>query len=328
MCSTGNPSIIGIGIRVSVYTQALIAPIALYAQYWKYGELNHPDVIVSIFDDIAEKIFLLGAGLLTTAIIHAKSIEGLTPLQVFLVLNLGWIINTTLLLLHIATYPLQWKGPCPGSDRQRREAERIQQLRGYWNILPCGFTVHSLFMSAFGLWFWLNPSAFDQNLSSTLVDGPNCDPLTYYWIKRIPLHTSSLRKFSLAIYSISVIPGVSLVFHALVALAIPTGIAITVMFAVPDWHQRQFKYVIHAIVLFCFMAQPIYFTASTESTIAANTVLSGAEIGKDWTLGDTLAILLALTSVWSMATSTRDHGEEKKANSEQECMRRTSQIRV
>jgi hypothetical protein len=210
------------------------------------------------------------------------------------VLNLLWTINTAMLLMSMATPLLNWFGPCPGSTRQREERYRFQSLRGTWNVYPCSIILHSVLLAAFGLWFWTSPNVFRDNNSSV-----------YYWIlSRISIRNSSLRKASLAIYTISAIPGINMMLHAIVALSIPALITAVLMVTFKRFDNSAFEYSMHATISFAFLAQPIYFIVSTEMVIRTNSFGGKSTALDTWTIGDTVFLLIAATSIKSIVDLT------------------------
>jgi hypothetical protein len=240
-----------------------------------------------MFDYIVGKLLLIGIALFITAIIAAKSTAGLSSVEGLVVLNLLWTVNTAMLLLSMATPLLNWFGPCPGSTRQREERYRYQSLRGAWNVYPCSVILHSVLLAAFGLWFWTSPNVFRDDNSSV-----------YYWIfGRISIRNSSFRKASFAIYIISAIPGINMMFHAIVALSIPALISAVLMVTFKRFDNSAFEYSMHATASFAFLAQPIYFIVSTEMVINTNFIGGKSTALDTWTIGDTVFLLITATSI-------------------------------
>ncbi|KAJ7703479.1 hypothetical protein B0H14DRAFT_3647368 [Mycena olivaceomarginata] len=166
--------------------------------------------------------------------------QGLTRFHAAVILNLSWMNNTStwiwfLLYAHRLTKPDPREKKAPNDD----EREPVLAMWSAWGLIllsplrrpteakagssdtPSGVvqrawylvsqkpvltigSLHLSLMAAIGLWLWSDPSKF-----GTPITG--CDPSLTVVGGAVPFSTPGLRIFSLAIYSVLVIPGLNLV---------------------------------------------------------------------------------------------------------------------
>ncbi|KAF9483700.1 hypothetical protein BDN70DRAFT_929044 [Pholiota conissans] len=268
------------GVRLSIYAQVILGPVAIWAQYARFRESGERTISLILYHMIGKLLFC-GIALFITATVGAKSTIGIDSVEGVIVLNLLWIINATILSLTAITYALSWSGW--ESDRQSEEQGRFSRLRKWWNIFPLGGIIQSLFLRAFGLWFWTNTPT---------------NNMAYYWIfGRTSTHSS------VDMSSILAVPGVNTVFYAIIAYSIPALIAATLTPGFKRLENKVLEYAMHAIALLAFLSEPIYLITSTEMVIKANSFEEG-EIPHIWTLGDITFLLIAATTFFSIAKLT------------------------
>ncbi|KAF9483704.1 hypothetical protein BDN70DRAFT_873559 [Pholiota conissans] len=295
----GAVSLTGICVRLSIYIQAFLGPVTYLVQYARYRGFPGTDNAIQkgvtfAFDRMIQKLLLSGIALLFAVIIAAKSPVGLNPIECLVTLNLLWIINAAVLSLTIANFVSNFAGFCPGSQRQREERRQFEQRRGWWNIYPFSAILHCGLLATFGLWFWTSSNVSSANNS------------TYYWVfGPIPIHDSSLRKASLAIYGLSAIPTLNIVLHTIIAFSIPAVAVVVVNLKLRCFNNKAYEYAVHAILLFAVLDQPIFFVISTEQVLGINSLGEGIYPNR-WTCGDFVFLGIAATSIWSTVNLTLD----------------------
>lgn len=95
-----------------------------------------------------------------------------------------------------------------------------------------------------------------------------------------------------------------MIFHAIVALSIPASIMAILMVIFKRFDNKASEYLMHATASFAFLAQPVYFIVSTELIIRTNSIGGKSTTLDTWTVGDTMFLLIATTSIKSIANLT------------------------
>ncbi|GLB39553.1 hypothetical protein LshimejAT787_0700630 [Lyophyllum shimeji] len=275
-------------------------------------------------------LFMVGFAVILSALIQAKSADGLTAYHALVILNISQINNFTGLLLFISRISFRSSESVSGYTRARDL---------FLASMPS--VIHSSVMSALGLYFWLDDSPFLAYVSQITETG--CQPLTYIWVfGAIEVSNAYLRVASLGFYTISAIPFLGhflLAFLNVFMLAMLIGCFMAVLnvfkillmpflwavdmlilkplyprlFSRPyvvryrDWHSKLTTLLITvnnpydlvlplaSCALLC--APFVYVIVSTELTIRLNStnIESGGE--DRWTYGQTLALFSAIVGI-------------------------------
>ncbi|KAF7357086.1 Multiple ankyrin repeats single kh domain [Mycena sanguinolenta] len=243
-CIPANPDISGIGVRAAIYTQNLFCFVPVIAHLWD-GNVSAAE-IKGVMDQSIGMLAVAFAILIST-IVEATSTnivggQGLTRFHAAIILDLSWMNNTStwiwfLLYVHQCTKPgiestqhpirASWSAWTSvllspvrflAGDGKKTQWTRVSSARRVWvfatkkPVLTIG-SLHLSLMGAIGLWLWSNPSKFGSpigecNPSFSVLGGP------------VPFSSPGLRIFSLAIYCLLIVPGLSLVFPFLFFLAL------------------------------------------------------------------------------------------------------------
>ncbi|KAJ7318297.1 hypothetical protein DFH08DRAFT_660249, partial [Mycena albidolilacea] len=84
----------GVGVRFATYTQNLLSFVPAAVALFNDGKISNSER--EFIKDQSTNILLTAFGLLLSAIVQAKTAEGLDNYHLALVLNLSWMNNTNL----------------------------------------------------------------------------------------------------------------------------------------------------------------------------------------------------------------------------------------
>ncbi|KAJ7166018.1 hypothetical protein C8R46DRAFT_945552, partial [Mycena filopes] len=331
-CIPADPDISGIGVRVAIYAQNLLSFIPVI------GVLRDKEVSIPELQAVeiqSTTILITAFAILTSAMVETRTI-GLSPFHATIILDLSWMNNTNtfiyfLLYVHHRTQEgpahikLQWSA---WVDHIKREASGFL-LRGPTNkgnltplrsgtmqtpdirkspvfsifrriVLILG-SLHLSMMAALGLWFWHNPRRFSSSyceLAETTIIG-----------KSIPLPSATLRLASLVIYALFLLPGLNLLFPAVLFL--------TIFIVHRPWRRDQHDLpdlppsppsilpTLIGMALLC--AVNIIFLVDVELALAQNRHLQ--TVGEStWSFGQILALLLLVLPVRDIWNATGARG--------------------
>ena len=238
-------------------------------------------------------ILITAFAILLSAIVQASSL-GLSSFHATIILNLSWINNTNtfiyflLYVHHRAGLRLQHVGKVPADvDQQQTEPERDmgEVTRALQDIVLLIGSLHLSLMAAVGIWLWSRPATFGKSHP--------CDTLASVFIlsQRVSLASEGLRRWSLLVYSVVLIPGLNLIIPVVCFVA---------PFLVYH-HGRLTPYgssIAPVICGFIILAViDIILVIDTELAIgktAPGLLQQGDTL---WTFGQTLAILLLLVPI-------------------------------
>ncbi|KAJ7360992.1 armadillo-type protein [Mycena albidolilacea] len=256
-CIPANPDISGIGVRAAIYAQNLLCFAPVVAHLWD-GNVS-ADEMRGVKDQSIGMLAIAFAILISTIIgaANVRSGQVVTSFHAAVILDLSWMNNTStwiwfLLYAHHLTKPNEKKEgnsdeekrPIPaiwsawinfllsplrqlvkdtgeGTADEEKGASggvRITIFQRAWYfvsekpVLTLG-SIHLSLMGAIGLWLWSNPSKFGTRISP-------CDPSVTVVGGAVRFSSPGLRIFSLAIYSLLIIPGLNLVPPFLFFLAL------------------------------------------------------------------------------------------------------------
>ncbi|KAF7346943.1 Multiple ankyrin repeats single kh domain [Mycena venus] len=318
-----NTDISGIGVRSATYAQNLLSFVPAAVALLNDGKISNNER--EFIKDQSTNILLTAFGLLLSAIIQAKTDQGLDNYHLALVLNLSWMNNTNtfiylVLFLHRKIWsssPGEWslravvghlfpqssKGN-PKNERAPGDIERAgesgpakaetedETAQGEPEPLldfAVGIgSLHLSLMGAVGVWLWANPLGFGSS--------PSCPPdATISVLSRtFPMASPGLRIISLMFYAAVLIPIVNLV--------LPTALVLTPYLLCPlgQWSDPKKRESVAvrcvALGLILLFAINVIFIVDTELAISRN---ESRQAGQDklWTLGQTLALLLLVLPI-------------------------------
>ncbi|KDQ13351.1 hypothetical protein BOTBODRAFT_33672 [Botryobasidium botryosum FD-172 SS1] len=273
-----NPDIAGIGVRVSVYTQAflsLLYPIIFFAD----GMITRDEA--KSMGDVSSSILLTGCALLVSAFIQAATF-GLSVYHVLIVLNLSWINSTSCFLYECVMMRTALRPPLLLGIRNIPRA--VYPRTGMGRITA----LHIFAMAALGIWVWNNVAVFG--------DQPECTPQTVYVLfgKSIPVDDKSLRISSIVVYAHSTVSlGLGVLRFAALA---PQVLMTRLRLSVPDKAP--------AAVWFMALFIDVIFVVDTEVMIRRNAGLVQAGESQ-WTFGQTLAMLVLVAPLVDLYRKVR-----------------------
>ena len=327
----------GIGVRTSIYIQALLAAITAslkIAEDLVVGRLRKSEgdggttmdpspeeppspqnvdrslamtkytPTAVIWEDIFDIIYpnlLLGCALIVSSVVQARTF-GLTIYHGLIILNLSWvIIFSTAPALVISE----------NDQRLFDVKDRLKNPNRSWRLMSAWLILHLTMTAAFGLWFFGTIASFDRTTAE-------CKPLTLYYAlgKRIHADDPGFRRFWLVIYSFTALPIINFCFLVLVfiiagvlscvVVTIP-ALLITVIlaccsqcFSCISMESLIFKADVlgNALPALAVLGPWVLLVAVTEKAIVINTVGPDERL---WTFGQTLAMMIALAPAWNAA---------------------------
>ncbi|KAF8319113.1 hypothetical protein DL93DRAFT_279392 [Clavulina sp. PMI_390] len=268
-----NPDVGGIGIRFSIYVQALLPLLISYVDMYLGSNAERRKSNI----DAANTLVLTGMALLISSIVQQHTL-GLTVYHAGLVLNLCWITVA-------GSLPLFVLGVID-------DVTTMEQL--HRKITVSLFSLKLSIMGGFGVWLYQNITTFDRLPNS-------CTDTTIVWFfgHRFPVTHWATSLVSL--YSSIIAPGYNTGILVLLALGeLPQVLADYIGRAI--W-KRQWRpthpllAVTQGITSILYWAGTILLIVSTEMTVRSNDIQSGEY---NWTLGQTFAVLVALIPLRSL----------------------------
>lgn len=253
---------------------------------------------------LALALLMTGGSLIVSALIEAKSADGLSIYHAIVVLNLSWINNSAGLVLHsLATFT-----DIMSFGAQPLSFQFAWQLRQRLGV----FSVHSTMLATMGIWFWLDPdSSFGGRLTTDTF--PTCVPQIRFWaVTSMHVTNPSLRILSLLAYSSIAIPMLSSVIQTLPTLLVIIAMAIAQQrFSMQK--SRHFVLASAVIIIIPFIGPTLYFIVATERLIVINRKYVDYRVEGQWTYGQTLALgaavistALVLSELWKMRRRRAD----------------------
>ncbi|KAH7877755.1 uncharacterized protein C8R40DRAFT_915066 [Lentinula edodes] len=285
---------------------------------------DHPHYFESS-RSLERSLFLVGSAIIVSAFLDARRVTsniGLPPYHALLVLNLSLLNNLAGSIL----LPFRIMAVCAEMWFGDREEEDVVLPDSLWNIAVFidvfGLAVlQTLVIIAFGIWFWVSTTFFhsfsgysmtvDKLLSSASFNstiaassnGPSdpsqCLSQTIYWaFRNVPVEsTLSLQIISLIFYIGTAVfpifgPFVYVVPTVVIIRSVPLVLAV-MLSAVST------KFIFFSIVI-SNLSTVLYLIISTEKTISINSASRSGPVvvsGKQWTYGQTLALLTTVIGV-------------------------------
>ncbi|KAJ3513639.1 hypothetical protein NMY22_g14979 [Coprinellus aureogranulatus] len=223
-----NPDIAGIGVRIAIYIQNLLCFIPALWALWD-GKVT--DYELDSTDGYSTTNLFLAFAILISCIVQALTI-GVANYHASIVLSLSWMNNTSV-FVYFLLY-VQYRGQediepkwsawvnhikrrvhgmvrLPDGLRQRGGSHRLSAKDAY-KVLIQRITLvlgslHLSLMAALGIWLWSKPQSFGKDEGSRCAfDVAELAILGIF----VPFGKEGLRAFSLALYSLFLIPGFNL----------------------------------------------------------------------------------------------------------------------
>lgn len=304
-----NTDISGVGVRFATYTQNLLSFVPAAVALFNDGKISNSER--EFIKDQSTNILLTAFGLLLSAIVQAKTAEGLDNYHLALVLNLSWMNNTNLFVyLLLSLHRKIWSSPLdkwswgeifrrlfcqPSKDTSANKSEpdgvdesAEEEPENLLDFAVGIGSLHLSLMGALGVWLWVNPMGFGSS--------PSCPPNATISVLggNFPIGSPALRVISLVVYTAVLIPIANLV--------LPKALILMPYFVSPlrkwsDTKKRESVAVrcvaLGLVVLFTIN---VIFIVDTEPSISRNESRQGGQ-DKIWTLGQTLPLLLLVLPI-------------------------------
>jgi len=275
-CLNPNPEIAGIGVRVSIYIQALLN-LAYTFVFAKDGKISLYES--ATLSTSSTNLFLTGCALLISAFIQGAT-SGFSVHHALIILNISWI-NSFSAILYVTLGVVLSVSPTTFFEAGLRPLWTGGLLRA----IPLSI-LHLSGMGVLGIWVWAKVSTFG--------DQPECTPATFLTIfgHDIAVTSASLRKGSIALYSIVTLPFLNLLIILLVSIIMVTLLSLAYYYihgSFEPWESFD-RFILVAGGLTIALLEVI-FIVDTELMISRSSIL--VKPGESaWTFGQTLAMVM------------------------------------
>ncbi|KAH8823770.1 hypothetical protein DL96DRAFT_1818541 [Flagelloscypha sp. PMI_526] len=319
-CIASDPDIVGIGVRISTYTQNILSFVPAI---WALWDRKVEKFELESVEKQSTTILITAFAILLSAVVQAVTL-GLTNFHATIILNLSWMNNTNtfiwFILLVQSQDTLNWNSvqhaisqaihPFHRVDstlQLEKQDEKVYQenekqtgLRRFfaYPVLLVGST-HLTAMAALGIWLWVRPESFGKISSSCTLTSS----LTMLG-SNVPLSSPSLRAGSLFIYSLFLVPVLNLAFPA-------AAIYLSHMFFNRSMDSRDRSIVPSVIGLTLLALINLALIVNTELTLHRNRSLQDSGDLR-WTFGQTLAMLLLLLPLYELIETFAQRREENR----------------
>jgi len=180
----------------------------------------------------------------------------------------------------------------PGWDRA------VSLLRRDWTMATLA-SAHLTLFAIFGLWLWFTIFAFASGSDR------ECTPFTRLSIivHNIPITSPALRRASIVIYFICLLPYINIVIFGAIELATIWIFQRLIILFRKSQGRRSLIDSPHILYMFIFLTLLVqaYFITATELTIRRNGQLLKENQEEDWTFGQTLAVALTVIPLIQVA---------------------------
>ncbi|KAF9259594.1 hypothetical protein L218DRAFT_658246 [Marasmius fiardii PR-910] len=246
-----NPDIGGIGVRLAIYAQTLLAfcqastmikasaceldegrqrklsssepasfiqwlfafPTQHFNKKRSNQFFNNSQFDAGVVEQLEGSIFVVGLSVIISAIIQAQSSTGLTTYHTLIVLNISLISNLAGLVIWMTRPDMDSIMFILFKEDHPRWHDRLSKAK---EVVARNFwrIAHHLLLSASGLYFWSTQDA-------SLANQPPCLPPTYYWILglKLPIPFPLLRVYSLILFPFFMFPSYALATVLLVMVS-------------------------------------------------------------------------------------------------------------
>lgn len=317
-CIDSNPDISGVGVRVSIYVQALVN-LAAITMFSADGVISKNEQ--HIINAGSNNIFITGCAILAAAIVQQRT-YGLSVYHTLIILNLGWINGLSgifSVMINPFDSAIENLKTNDGSKRegvqgavQRSQSSQKSPSESETPINLLMISAAQLtFLGAVGVWFWAKVESFDKNQSE-------CTPETFLTLfgRDLFVTNQTLRKVSIAVYAIAAAPFINII-ALLIAILPPAVILMLILKACFSRFQnkgyneyRRFTFLAWVISI-AFLE--IAFVVNTEVMIARSRRMV-KEGEADWTFGQVLAMFMIIFPVFEVLKGVYRSFKEGKVN--------------
>lgn len=284
-CINPNPDIAGIGVRVSVYVQASLNLVCALV-FARNGRISGYET--SVLTRTSVNLFVTGCALLVAAFIQAGA-SRFSVYHALIVLNLSWITTLSAVLYLIIGVASVFFESFTGVGCSGVEDEDEFEVASSYTVLYPSIA-HISGMGAFGILVWSKINTFG--------DQSECTPLTFLTVffHDIPVTHRSLRRTSLALYSIAAFPFANIFVVVFLGMAV-TGLLhllYSCLRAALTWgtFEARNRFLLVLGVTIAALLE-ILFIVDTELMISRSTsfVKEGDSL---WSFGQTLAMVMLI----------------------------------
>ncbi|KAJ7141671.1 hypothetical protein C8R43DRAFT_928328 [Mycena crocata] len=336
-----NPDIAGIGVRIAIYVQALLSIVYPIFFVWD-GRITAKES--GTMSRISINITLTACALLVSTGIQAATF-GISLYHALIILQLSWINSMTFMTVYVVARAarsinqqlLTHLSPRLASQLAAEPFTSVPKnlLRSREALMA---SLHFIVVGGIGIWVWGKISTFGSQVEC------NQDTFLVILSKTIYVtHGPVIRRISLALYGISLIPignvwimrsllggaatlGRVLLFCLVIIPGVACARSIFVglfpRFGGGETQQNEadvVKSIAYSRLMFYFaisgMATAmIILIANTEQMIHKSSSLVKPGEG-DWTFGQTLVLLLLFLPIWEAVAAIRETDDTSSSSS-------------
>ncbi|KAJ7892997.1 hypothetical protein B0H13DRAFT_2339833 [Mycena leptocephala] len=298
-----NLDIAGIGVRVAIYAQALLSILPPTVFAWK-GKFSSEEI--KKMSRMLISIILTACALLLSTGIQAAT-SGISLYHALIILQLSWINSMTFVTVNFVAHraeninTLRNALPLRGGQSNRNKAsEKEKDVTEQLLLAICVASLHFIAVGVFGIYVW--------NKIQTFGNQPECNKDTFLVIlsRTVYVTHGPIRRISLAIYGISVIP----IFN-IYLIGIPFIIVYLIgSITLPNVHSdANARLALYFAISVMATAMSI-LVANTEQMIHRSSGLVQPGEG-NWTFGQTLALILLFFPIWAGAEKSSPFRDRK-----------------
>ncbi|TDL20549.1 hypothetical protein BD410DRAFT_366818 [Rickenella mellea] len=331
-CLEPDPDIAGIGVRVAIYVQALLSVVypIFFASDGKIDERE-----AKTMSGVSITIVLTATALLVSTAIEAHT-GGISLYHALIILELSWINSMTFLTVHFvlrAAKSIEAQRDTPAGMLWQTRIRFSEFLTSEEAVVA---SIHFTVVGAIGLWIWSHVASFGSQ--------PDCNPGTIIVIlsKTISVtHGPTIRRVSLAVYSIALIPAINVyviantlgtisslargilfyfVITPIIACCRPVFIAIfpccichsdtdpdSEAGALEIVHSTEFARWTFYFAISGMLTAMVLLIADTELMIERSRKMGIVQEGEnEWTFGQTLAMVLLFLPLWEALKAIKE----------------------
>ncbi|KAG6815767.1 hypothetical protein H0H87_011470 [Tephrocybe sp. NHM501043] len=179
---------------------------------------------ISLASALERSMFMIGFAVILSAILEAKSSQGLNPYHALIVLNVSQINNWSGFLI------LSSRGQLTNPSGHRQWGISFITRKSFLTPGFVLYTMHAMMMAGLGLYFWADLAPFLAYARSAVVQP--CQPVTFFWVfGAVDVTNRTLRIASLVFYALSIVPIVNLFLVVIMASATLVGLGFPALIA-------------------------------------------------------------------------------------------------
>ncbi|KIK54705.1 hypothetical protein GYMLUDRAFT_892787 [Collybiopsis luxurians FD-317 M1] len=335
---TSDADITGIGVRTAVYAQNLMS---FAPAFWAaISDRKVDDDELEAIEKQSSTVLITAFAILISTMVQNRTF-GLSTFDGLIVLNLSWMNNTNTFVWFLLYAHQNWaknrsmniprilylcklvkgrkdreKGESQGDEKSgdKESRQKVDKLKSFfrftekYSVLILG-SLHLTLMSALGLWLWVNPQQFQDRTTCAL------DTSLFLLGLKIPVELGIVRDWSIAIYSVLLVPGINLVLPVILFGAL-YGIydifrpsrRIEVKSSTPIG--ASIVPVLTGLTVLAIIN--VIFIVDTEIMLGTSTVFRESSDASKWTFGQTIALLLLVLPIRDLIEGIMRKGDTRR----------------